>query len=202
MFVHRIPITWLFFCFLLGSCGVVHVANDRNLENTKEIGVDWTVNRVSGVAADYPETLDSLFEVAIKEYNRDAKVHFKKREAGDSDYITLQLKEFKVVGHKEKVTGVVVSALGVIALPIILTVANSSIVFGFCYIPSHELVGKVQVSSSLGGAKNKPVRFAARKTTLFGSNKKQLPILYNRFIAQLHLLFDEIEMDLKSNKKK
>jgi len=192
----------LLFCLLLSSCSVVHVADNRNLGNAKEIGVDWTVRWVSGVGADYPQALDSLIDVAIKEYNRDSKIHFKRREAGDSDYITLQLKDFKVVGHKEKVTGGIITALGAIALPFILTVANSSIVFGFGYIPRHELVGKVQLSAPLGGARYKAARFSASKRTLFGNNKKQVPILYNRFIVQLHTVFDQIENNLKNNKRK
>lgn len=193
------------FSFFIFSCGGLRVAENRNFKNTKEIGVEWSVDGVvKNVGDNYEQTVDSLMELAMATYNQQhPQLVFRKKQKKDKDYITVSIDRFKVVKAGGKAAGYVVTGVGLIAAPItVLVLSEYTFALAFYYWPAHKMTGTAELSSALASDKGYRTFMGAEKGALFGTNKKQIPKLYSRYVESMHKVFAMVETRLAENGSK
>jgi hypothetical protein len=188
--------------FIVSSCQTLKVAENRNFSNTKEIGVEWYVTgKVKNVGDDFDQKLDSMMLAAMESYNhKQAELVFRRKEKKDKDYLTFEINQAKIVSAGGKTAGYIISGVGLIVAPVAILVASEYTFFlAFYYWPEHKLLGTVEVSGNLAAENKYKMYMGATKGALFGSNKKQVPMLQKRFVTEVENSFLLISTRLKQN---
>lgn len=169
-----------FLLLTLFSCNTLHIAENKNRDNTRDIGIDW--NYSEKVNPELQGLVDNALANTIKKFNEEGHsfdVH--KKETKDKDYLTINFVKGKIAGKGEKIAGYIVSTLGLIVTPVALIAADAGFIAAFYFLPSHKIDALLELSPSLSTDNGNRKRLLLETGALFSKNSIKVEKLVTKF---------------------
>lgn len=167
--------TWLICLFVIfSSCKILKVAETRNVSNTKQIGIDVMFD--AKATNEYSKEVEASINNVIQKFNNEHhlfSVH--RKTANDDTYLTLNVSKIKIVSNGGAAVGYAVSAIGLIAAPIVtLQLSEQTFLLGFWYFPANKITYQGSLSPSLDNGKGTVQTFYAESGALFRSKEGRI----------------------------
>lgn len=180
----------------LCSCNTLYVSQTKKAANTTDIGVEWNYGAVPDVLQ---QKIDSVLGVEMENFNKEDHsfaVHRRQPREKEKDYISLDFEKGKVVGTGGKIAGYIVTAVGLIAVPITLVTVESPVIFGFYYWPVHNVRSSITLSPNLSGEKKNNKFLVISTGALFASTDGQVKKLVQKYADGFRKTLLDIETQL------
>lgn len=138
-----------FFSFFLYSCQPILKIAETKKVLSNEIAIEWLID--SDVNDIYIPEIDSVMNIVLNRFNGEnhtVSIH-KKREQEEAS-IKIVFKESKFASSGNLITGYIVSGLGLLASPVVITsITSGQALLMFWYFPNDVLRFSVTLSPNL-----------------------------------------------------
>jgi uncharacterized protein YijF (DUF1287 family) len=186
-------------CALLYSCSTLKVAPDKNLGNIKAIGIEtFYGTKADNIYTDHVKaSIDKIMNVFNSE-NHGFQVHKKIRT--DRAYLTLDFSKVKIVKNSGVAAGFIVTAIGLIATPIlVLEATEQTAIAAFWYLPVNKIECTGTLSSYLNSGNASSQRLLIQTGAMFRRKDKRISVTVNKFENAFYNILLDLEKQLKSH---
>lgn len=187
-------------CFILlfCSCANLKIATNRTTTNTTSIGIervyDADINDLN------KDSLEKVIQRVMDRFNSEKhafNVHNKLPK--EKDFLTLDFSKAKIASNGTVAIGYTVSALGLIASPILVYVlSEKSFLLFFWYFPTNKIYYSTTLSPSLADDKGATINVRIETDALFRNKRKRMEVSLRKFEKVLYESLLDIESQLKN----
>ena len=152
-----------------------------------------------------PIELQEQFETSLDQYiiNYNNEPHaFKLTDCQSTSSLYVRIEDVTYTTQNERASGFLVSALGIVGLPVLLASSGSPIILGFYYFPRNATIASSALSSDIAhfGISTQPKRYET--FGLFGSDLKQRQKHAKNFDMHFNMLLKEVEKNYVRSMRK
>lgn len=180
----------LMLCLILFTQCTSNRLSMREGQQIEELGVCLTF--APNVPAEFQEQFEESLDQYIVKYNSEAHA-FKLTECQDNSSLQLRIEDVKYTTSTDRATGIVVSALGLVALPAVLVSSGAQFIAAFYYFPNNFTLATTAFSNDIAHPSLGVMQKVYKTGGMFGNDEKQRIRHAKKFELHLNTLFTEIE---------
>lgn len=189
----------LMLCLVLFTQCTSNRLSMREGQQIEELGVCLTF--APDVPAEFQEQFEESLDQYMVAYNNEPHA-FKLTDCQDNTSLQLRIEDVKYTTATDRATGIVVSTLGLVALPAVLVSAGAQFIAAFYYFPNNYTLATTIFSDDIAHPTLGAMQKVYKTGGMFGSDEKQRERHARKFEVHLNTLFSEIESTYKKTSGK
>ncbi|WP_018478904.1 hypothetical protein [Pontibacter roseus] len=153
------------------------------------------------VPLEFQEEFENTLELYMQRYNQERHA-FQLTSCQDTSSLSIFIDDVQYTNSSQRTTGFLVSAVGLIGVPVAMVASGLPFYAFFYYFPKNETLATLELSRDLGHQQFGRMARTYTSGGMFGSDEKQRLRHSQKFTEHLNLLFKELEKSYQKTSRR